>query len=44
MEIMYKTDVPQGLFPTKWDLYSGTPKNSKLYMLAIASKSHTIFS
>lgn len=32
MEIMYKTPVAKGLFPTKWDLHTGTPKNgSSLY-------------
>lgn len=27
MEIMYKTPVPNGLFPTKWDLNTGAPNN-----------------
>lgn len=27
MEIMYKTPVSEGLFPTKWNLHTGTPTN-----------------
>lgn len=30
MEIMYKASVPNGLFPTKWDLESGAPRNCEL--------------
>jgi mannosyl-oligosaccharide alpha-1,2-mannosidase len=33
MEIMYNTTLPNGLFPTKWDIETGTPQNRTFIVL-----------
>jgi mannosyl-oligosaccharide alpha-1,2-mannosidase len=40
MEIMYNTTVPNGLFPTKWDMESGTPQNTDYSVGAFADSGY----
>jgi mannosyl-oligosaccharide alpha-1,2-mannosidase len=42
MAIMYNATVPDGLFPTKWDLELGTPTNSmSVYINFTLNADHT---
>jgi len=40
MEIMYNTTVPNGLFPTKWDVELGTPTNKEYSVGAFADSAY----
>ncbi|KAF7969462.1 hypothetical protein HWV62_27311 [Athelia sp. TMB] len=40
MEIMYNASIPEGLFPTKWDLEKGIPSNAEFSVGAFADSAY----